>query len=280
MYAYVDIQTLKGTSVLNVTGTLHDTRLRQLAEAASQEVDKFANRRIHPTVGTYYFSGRGGETLLVPDLISVVSLVEDDNGDGSFDTTWNANDYYLAPYNSEPTSVEGRPYQWIEVSTKSNGTQDEFWRGQRNYQIVGTWGYCAATVTIGLTVSSSLSATATSFPLSGSASGTIEAGMTMLVGTEQIYVLSSSATAATVRRGQNGAVATVIASGSAIAVYQYPQPIIDAVVMHAGRLFKRGQAAYASQAGAPDGQFTVFSGGMDQDVRQMVAQYRKPALGV
>ena len=280
MYAYVDIKTLLGTSVLNVTGTAHDTRVRQIIESASQEVDRFANHRFHPTVGTYYFSGQGGGQLLTPDLISVVSLKEDDNGDGSFDTTWATTDYVLAPYNSNPTSQEGRPYNWIEVSKKSNGTQDEFWAGQRNYEIVGTWGYVAATLTIGLVVSSSLSATATSFPLSGSASGTIEAGMTMLVGTEQIYVLSSSATAATVRRGQNGAAAAVIASGSAIAIYQYPLPVVEAVMMHAGRLYKRGQAAYASQAGAPDGGFTVFNGGMDQDVRQMLNQYRRPALGV
>jgi hypothetical protein len=213
-------------------------------------------------------------------LIAVASIKEDDNGDGSFDTTWATTDYVLAPYNADPTDQAGRPYQWIEVSQKSNGTQDEFWAGQRNYQIVGTWGYIAATLQLGLVVSSSLDATATAFVLSGSSSGTVEAGMTVRVGTEQIYVLSSTGTVATVRRGQNGATSSVIASGSAIHVYQYPQPIVEAVMMHAGKLYKRGQAAYASQAGAPDGAFTVFSGGMDQDVRQMLNQYRKPALGV
>ena len=137
------------------------------------------------------------------------------------------------------------------------------------------------TVTLGLTVSSSLSATATSLVLSGSASGTIEAGQVLLIGTEQVYVRTgggASGTAVTVQRGVNGATAAVIASGSAIAAYRYPDAITQAALMHAGRIFKRSQAAFASEAGAPDGQITVFQGGMDRDVRMLIDGYKRPAL--
>ena len=280
MYAYATVQTLLGSSVLNITGTTHDTRLRTLLEAASQEVDRYLNRQVQPYVATLYFSGKGGRVLNVPDLIAIVSIKEDDNGDGSFDATWGANDYVLAPYNANPTSPDGRPYQWVEVSQKSNGTQDEFWAGQRNYQVVGTYGFQHATLTIGLTVSSSLSATATSITVSGSASGTIDAGHTLIINGEHMYVQSSTGTAATVRRAQNGSTPATLASGSAIAIFQYPAPVSEAVMMHAGRLFKRAQAAFAASDGAPDGGFQVFRAGLDYDVRDLLQTYRKPAIGV
>jgi hypothetical protein len=219
--------------------------------------------------------------LNLRDLVSVATLLEDTNNDGTFETGWAVADYFLGPYNAEPTSDFGRPYQWLQVSSKTTGTQDEFLRGQQNYRIAGTWGYQSVTLTLGLTVSSSLSATATSIVLSGSASGTVEAGMTMLIGTEQLYVLTGGAgTAVTARRGVNGAAAAVIASGSAIAVFTYPPAIQQAVLIQAGRMFKRAQAAFASQAAPLDaGIFQPFAG-MDRDVQQLLAQYRRPALGV
>ena len=279
MWTYADILTLKGTHAANITGTVHDGYLRLLLETSAKELDNYAGRSFHPQVGTKFFDGPGGTMLHVPDLISVGTLQEDDNEDGTFDAGWATTDYHLWPYNAAPTSDWGRPYQAIVVSNNSTATKDVFAVGQRNYLISGTWGYSAVTVTLGLTVSSSLSDTATSFPLSGSASGTVEAGMVLLVGTEQIYVRTGGAgTAVTVTRGVNGAVASVIASGSAIAVYSYPPPITEAVLANATRLFKRAQAAFASQAGAPDGQVTVFQGGLDRDVRYMVDGYRRPAL--
>ena len=279
MWTYADLLTLKGTAGANVTGTAHDERLRRFMEVSAQEIDRYAGRSFHPQVGTKVFDGPGGTMLHVPDLVSVSTLQEDDNLDGTFDTGWAANDYQLWPYNANPTSDAGRPYQAIYVSNKSNGTQDEFVHGRRNYLISGTWGFSAVTVTLGLTVSSSLDATATSLVLSSSASGTVEAGQVLLIGTEQVYVRTGGAgTAVTVTRGVNGAVASVIASGSAIAVYTYPPPITEAVIANATRLFKRSQAAYASQAGAPDGQVTVFQGGLDRDARMMIDGYRRPAL--
>lgn len=283
MYTYSDILTLKGTGVLNVTGTVHDAELRRLLESASQEIDRSLNRNIHPVVGTFEFSGDGGTLLNLRDLVSVSTLLEDTNNDGTFETGWAVADYFLGPYNAEPTLDFGRPYQWLQVSSKTTGTQDEFLRGQQNYRIAGTWGYQSVTLTLGLTVSSSLSATATSIVLSGSASGTIEAGMTMLVGTEQLYVLTgggATGTAVTVRRGVNGATSAVIASGSAIALFTYPPAIQQAVLIQAGRMFKRAQAAFASQAAPLDvGVFQPFAG-MDRDVQQLLAQYRRPAIGV
>lgn len=280
MYAYATVPSLLGTSVLNITGTAHDARVRTIIETVSVEIDRHLNRQIHPYVGTFYFSGQGGRLLNTPDLIAVASLVEDDNGDGSFDTTWGANDYFLGPYNVNPRTESGRPYQWIEVSTKSNGTQDVFWRGQRNYQVIGTFGFVHATLSVGLVVSSSLSATTTALALSGSATGTIDAGHTVIINGEHIYVRSVSGTTATVTRAQNGSTASTLASGSAIVVLQYPQPIVEATVEQAGRLYKRGLAAFAAQDGAPDGAFTVYRGGIDFDVRDLIQPYRKPVIGV
>lgn len=281
MHAYADLQTLKGTSVFNVTGTAHDAYLRTLLEVSSQEVDRYTARRFQPYLGTLYFDGMGTTLLNVPDLLSVTSLVEDQSNTGTFDTTWAANDYILWPYNANPTGDSGRPYQAVYVSDKSNGTQDQFLAGHRNYRIIGQFGFSYVASTLGLTVGSAQTATGTTLVLSGSATGTLEPGHTVLVGSEHMYVQSvTTGTSAVVMRAQNGSTAGTHSQGDAILLFSYPRPIHEATVMHAGRMFKRGQSAFASESGAPDGVVTVFRGGMDADVRMLVDPYRRITLGV
>lgn len=47
-----------------------------------------------------------------PDLVSVTTLKTDDDGDGTFETTWSAADYELQPVGSA-TQLEARPYTVI-----------------------------------------------------------------------------------------------------------------------------------------------------------------------
>ena len=270
---YVTLDTLKGTGALNVgTGTALDLRLLGVLEGVSRQCDQYCGRNFFQLEATKTFNGRGTLELPVADLIGITSLKEDTNADGTFETTWDAADYLLWPYNADPTSDWGRPYRRLIVNESSNGTQDTFLKGQRNYQIVGTWGFQRVTKDSGLT-GTIATTTGTALTLSGSASGTIEAGMTLRIGTaELMYVRSWSGTTATVTRGVNGSTAAT-ATAVAVNVVVYPVLLQEAVIVQASRLWKRKDSAYASQVGLPEtGQMLVWTGGLDPDVKALLNQ--------
>ena len=229
-HAYVSVDVFKGTGAANVTSTSLNSRILGVIESVSGEVDRYLARSIQPYVQTKFFSGDGSQLLIVPDLISVETLSEDGNEDGTFSTAWASTDYFLIPYNAEPTSDQGArtyPYHGIEVSNKTNGSQDVFLRGRRNYEIVGTWGYQYIANDSGLNASADFATAITTIDLDGSSSGTIEIGDTLLVGTQMMYVTNSATgTSITVVRGVNGVSAGSIGSGDDISVFKYPAPVL------------------------------------------------------
>jgi len=279
--AYLDIQTLKSEGGLNLTtGTLYDTRLRQLAEHVSQQLNRWCNRYFYYTIGTKTFSGNGKAELLVPDLISIDSLKEDNNMDGTFDTTWNANDYVLYPFNSAPTSTDGlaRPYSSILVNDKSNGTQDVFLRHQNNYQIVGTWGFQKIAVDSGLN-GSLANSTAVSMIMSAAVTGTIEPGHTCLIGDEVVYVTATNGTAATVTRAVNGSTATTHATKD-VSIIQYPYPLQEAVMIQVSHLFRRRDSDFAVRFKSIDTGLSGFHDMLDGDVKVLLYPYRRVGVGL
>lgn len=282
-YAYVTVDILKGTGALNVTSTAMDERLRQLIEGISQEFDRYTNRRYQPLEGTRYFSGDGSTKVFIPDAVSFASLKEDTNLDGTFETTWAAADYILHPLNAAPTNEYGRPYTYIVVNDKSDGTQDAFLSGKRNYEIVGTWGYQSVTLDTGRKTSASIGSTATAVAIDGTATGAIGIGMTLKVDTEMMYVRnigSGTGTSITVTRGVNGSTAATHTATSSIVQYLYPQPIVEASIIQAARIWKRRESAYASTIGFPDtGQVMTFRG-MDDDIKLMLRPFRRIPIGI
>ncbi len=268
---------MKGTSVLNITGTVHDASLRRLVEGVSREVDNYCNRRFYSSVETRYFDGDGGASLEVGDYVSIASLTESDNLDGTYDLAWGASgtNWWAHPYNAKPTAAyDPSPFRRAVINQHTNGTQDVFERGQRNYEVVGTYGYSAITESRGVVASASFDATATAIDFSG---GSLYAGETIVIGTEHAYVRSYVGTQATLDRGVNGYTAGVIASGSAVSNVIYPSPITEAVVIQAGRIFKRAQGAFSQEMGLPDAGEIVpmIPSGIDRDVKQMIGAYRK-----
>ena len=202
MNSYVSVDTLKGSAVLDITGTVNDARYRQLIEAVSREVDRFTHREFYTVQESRYFDGPGGTLWLVGDysFIGSGSILESGNEDGTYDTAWagsgsGTTDWWASPYNASPTSTgqEAKPFTRLEVSRHSQGTQDVFTRGQRNFQIDGIWGYSNVTVSIGAGASASFDATATTLTQDGAA-GDIQIGWTIQSGTERMYVTGAAGT--------------------------------------------------------------------------------------
>ena len=218
--------------------------------------------------------------MLIPDLAVISTLLEDTNFDGTFETGWATADYHLAPFNANPTAeAVHKPYTVIYVRDTSDGTQDAFLRGQRNYRIVGTWGYGAVTKDSGRTPSASWDATATALDVNGTSG--IEMGWTILIDSEQMYVSSKGSgtgTSITVRRGVNGSTGATHAATAAINYYVYPAPVAEAVLMQVSRLVKRAQAGFVSQLGIPEtGQIEIMEppSRLDADIRVMLVPYRR-----
>jgi len=281
MYAYANIGDLKGTAVLNIEGTVSDTRLRQLAEGVSREVANYSRRNFHPTQEVRYFDGSGKSYLNTKDLITLGSgsLTESTLLDGTWGKVWGASGtaWIGEPYNASPTSISNidvGPYRFISVNEHSNNTDvDAFETGQRRFKLAGVWGWSNVSVDVGLQPSASWTDTATSLGLSGTSA---QAGWTMTIGTEQMYVRTVVGTTITVDRGVNGFSAGTHHTTATLSRVEYPSPVREAVIMQSGRLLKRAQGGYVQETGIPEGGqlLPLMPEGLDRDVKQMLGPYR------
>ena len=279
--AYVSLDTLKSSSVLNVTGTADDSRLRALAENASRIVDRYCNRHFHVVAATRRFDGLGTPSLLIPDLVSVDGggLKTDDDRDRVFETTWAAGDYLLLPTNADPTAggnSQSRPYVEVAVDVDA-GTKSFFTRGVQTVQIAGQWGWWRHLRRATETANAVADATTTSVTVSSRAD--VEAGHTLLIDSEQMYVQSYAASTLTVIRAVNGTTGASHSGGAAVDIYEYPGPIVEATIIQATRLWRRKDSAFGSFGGLPGTGQTRISAGLDPDVALLLGQYRKLSVG-
>ena len=269
--SYVSLDVFKDEGVLNIAGDGGDARLLSLLESVSRMVDRYCNRHFYVLEATRRFDGGG--RLLVPDLVSIDEggLKTDDDLDGVYETTWDAGDYVLLPLNADPASrgnAGSRPYTSIAVSG-SVGSERWWPAGRATVQVAGQWGWWRHLRRAVGTVGRVPDAADTGVTVSDRDG--IETGVTLLVESEQMYVRSHSGTSLTVERGVNGTAAAAHDAGSPVEVFEYPGPVVEAVILQASRLQRR----VAGAVGAPDG-----GGGLDEDVRLMLSTYRKAALGV
>jgi hypothetical protein len=125
-----------------VSDTADDAVLEAIVESVSRAIDDFCGRRFYAATETRYYTARKSRRLLVDDLLSITTLKTDDDADGTYETTWAATDYNLAPYNAQLAPVP-EPYWEIEVS--ENG---DYWFPTgtiKGVQVVGSWGFSATT---------------------------------------------------------------------------------------------------------------------------------------
>ena len=271
--SYVSLDVFKGEGVMNIAGDGGDGRLLSLLESVSRMVDRYCNRHFYVLEATRRFDGDGGERLLVPDLVSVdeAGLKTDDDLDGVFETAWEAGEYVLLPLNADPGSrgnAGSRPYTSVAVSGGA-GSERRWPVGRATVQVAGQWGWWRHLRRTTGTVERIPDGAATGVTVSDRAG--IEAGDTLLVESEQMYVRSYNGATLTVVRGVNGTTAAAHDGGTPVEVFEYPGPVVEAVILQASRLQRR----MAGAVGPPEG-----GGGLDEDVRLMLGMYRKPALGV
>ena len=106
---YCSLEDVKAAA--RITDSIDDSLLELSIESASREIDSYTER-------VFYQSGSAGTPVVrvyVPqdlyvvetdDIISVTTLKTDSNGDGTFDTTFDASDFQLEPLNGLAGGIE------------------------------------------------------------------------------------------------------------------------------------------------------------------------------
>ena len=268
MNSYTILDILKSAAVLDIAGSEDDERLLMMLESVSRQVDFYCNRHFFAQRAAMVFDGDGSTALRIPDLVSLDpdGLATDDDGDRIFESVWDESDYLLNPANADPAGGHdlSSPYTGIVVDTEA-GSKSVFPVGTRRVRVAGEWGYWRRIRRASETITLALDADTNEIEVGGGED--IGVGHTLLVGSEQIYVLSRTGDRLGVQRGVNGTEAAAHGAAAEIGMFQYPGPVSEAVIIQASRLWKRKDSAYAETSG--------FAVGLDRDAAELLAPYRK-----
>lgn len=285
MYAYADLNTIKSQGMLDITTLAFDTQLVRIAEAASRQIDKYTDRYFYIYEGTKYQDGGGNRVVLDFDLQSITSgttgLTVDADGDHVYESA------YTVDINSPTTAPDCFAYPLniypkTRLEINNNGNYGSFGSGVRaGIKILGTFGYGADwpdaySHTVDSTVGGALTSTATAVSVTASTAAELSAGMTIKVNSEQCYINAQpTGSSCPITRAQNGTSAAAATTGTAISVFDYPSPIVQATVIQTIRAWKRRESAYQTVVASPElGTVNIYRG-IDPDVKEIIREYRR-----
>lgn len=128
-------------AALRITDSTDDTLLENSIEGASRRIDGYCNRFFYQKSATVTMYPRDNYYIqLADDLVSVTTLKTDDDGDGSYETTWTVStDYLLEPLNA---TVQSRPYRRV-VAVGGKTFPLVPLPDPPSVQLVGVWGWSA-----------------------------------------------------------------------------------------------------------------------------------------
>ena len=137
---YATLAELRAKLTFGATNTASDTQLEQIIEASSRWIDRYTNRRFYGVAETRYYTADDGYEIDIDDLTTLSALKTDEDGDGTYETTWTASDYNLWPFNA---ALDSKPYTRIEIS--ENGGETFPVKIRKGILVQGTFGYIAST---------------------------------------------------------------------------------------------------------------------------------------
>jgi hypothetical protein len=125
-------------AALRLTDNTDDALLENAIEGASRRIDGFTGRFFYQQAATITFYANDSYFLPTRDLVSITTLKTDDDGDGSYETTWTVNtDYVLNPLDA---ALQTRPYRRV-VATGGKTFPLTTVPALALVQINGTWGW-------------------------------------------------------------------------------------------------------------------------------------------
>lgn len=272
---YVGIDDLKLR--MGITGTSNDDVLWSTLQAASRAVDRHCNRHFFALEATRQFDVDDPSVVSIPDLISITEVLEDVDGDRVFETTRTVSDYALYPLNASPGSQSGRPYG--QIRSDLGDTALEFALGRSRLSIEGRWGFRFCLVDSGSAISSGggISASVVTVPVDVVTE--IQAGVTIVIDDEQMFVRQVAGTNLSVKRGVNGSTAATHADAAAISLVSPPAEVAEATALLAARYWKSKDATSSGYAGVSGYGSIRVRAGYDPEVSQLLGPFRKTPLG-
>lgn len=139
--SYASLAEFKSAIGIGTADTTDDTALQSVLDATDALIDLYTDRKqgFGTASETRYYTAEDYKYVLVDDLVSISSLTTDDDGNGTYETTWTANtDYNLAPGNA---ALDGWPYNEIDVSvTWPRNFPKNVYRGVK---VIGVFGWPA-----------------------------------------------------------------------------------------------------------------------------------------
>ncbi len=263
---------------MGISSTTNDFVLWSVLHAVSRAVDRYCNRTFYAFDATRRFDVEDKSSVSLPDLISIVEVLEDRDGDRVFETTRGVNAYSLYPLNVSPGSGAGRPFS--EIRSDVSDVAEPFALGRSRLKIYGRWGYRfhVVSTTSSISVSGGISSIVTSIPVDTAAD--LKAGQTLLIEDEQMFIREISGTTLTVARAVNGSQASTHPDATGMSLVVPPEEVSQAVALLAARYWKSKDATSNSFAGISGfGSITVDSG-LDGPVELLLAPLRKLPVGV
>lgn len=230
----------------------------------SDLLQRMAGRRFDERIETRYYTARsvavggavlGNMLMLDDDLRTLTTLI---NGDGQTLATG----YTLLPrgvrrdgltaYDSVLLDAYGG-FAWQAGSNDPTAS----------ISVTGTWGYGGRWINGGATLGGNLSDSATSITYTGSG---LEAGMTVKVDSEYLYIDAVSGNTLTLVRAVNGSTAAAHSSGVSVQYWE-AQPVVRALIVRLA-LWRMEQikAPLAGQAVIGDLVYPVAVDGLPKDV--------------
>jgi hypothetical protein len=263
---------------MGISGTTNDNVLWATLSAASRAVDRHCNRHFYAVDSVRLFDVEDGASISIPDLASVTEILEDCDGDRVFETTRGVSDYALYPLNASPGSSSGRPYS--EIRSDLGSDVDAFPIGRSRLSIEGRWGFRFHVEDSGSVISTAggISSTVVTVPVDAVVE--IEAGSTIFIENEQMFVRMVTGTNLTVTRGVNGSTAVAHDNSTAISFVVFPAEVSEAAALLAARYWKSKDATTAGLAGASGFGPIRVRAGFDIEVEQLLGPLRKMAIGV
>ncbi len=271
---YATLDDVKRVLVVPVTG--HDVALMSYLESASRVADDFTGRQFFVDNETRYYgthSTAGGGLVFEDDVLAITTVTADSEGDYTYDgETWvEGTDFVVQPDNSWPKG---------SIILHPSGSYSAPRNRVRYFKLIGQFGYGdgeSATPFARIAPTMSEIADAITTTATISAADVVEAGQTLLLGSEQVYVSGVSSTTLTIERGVNGTTAASHAAALVIDVYLYPKPITMGCANIAAAAFKRGKNAGLKSELIGAYQYVVETAKEDGDkLLRMLGPYRAP----
>jgi hypothetical protein len=249
-----------------------DRAIGSIIGNVSRQIDLFCGRHFYVRERTWQWTYQHPHVahdgaLLIPDVLSLTSLKTDSSSSRVYPIDWAPTDYDLLPAEA-PYSDPPGPY-W-KIARRPLGRYS-FPPLTLGVQAIGKGGYyevlerSSATVGMG-----GIDDAMPSLPVSDGE--VIDTGMTLLLGTEQLFVsaIDRDMAVATVERAANGTTAAAHAEDDPIDIYTYPV-VSELCLEQSKRRYERtiGRAGRETEPGIRN------YGSLDRDIEQGLGLFKR-----